>query len=99
MAWLRNFGKELGDSVATPTPLCLDNQGCIFLAVNPAIDRRTKHIDIRYHYIREFYEDKQVDIVYVATADQLADALTKGVSLAILEKFIKGINMFVISTS
>lgn len=95
MAWLRNFGRELGDSVATPTPLCLNNQGCIFLAVNPAIDHRTKHIDIRYHFIHEFYEDKQVDIVYVTTADQLADALTKGVPLAILEKFIKGINMFI----
>ncbi|TFY51717.1 hypothetical protein EVJ58_g10419, partial [Rhodofomes roseus] len=51
MAWLRHFGEELGDNMSHPTPLCLDNQGNIFLAVNPAVDRRTKHIEIRYHYI------------------------------------------------
>ena len=56
LAWLRNFGGELGDNMTAPTPLCLDNQGSIFLAVNPAVDRRTKHIEIRYHFIREFYE-------------------------------------------
>ena len=99
MAWLRHFGKELGDPVVDPTPLCLDNQGCIFLAVNPAIDRRTKHIEIRYHFIREFYEANEVDIVYVATAEQIADSLTKNVPLTILTKFTKAIGMFGSATS
>ena len=87
MAWLRNFGSELGDNMTAPTPLCLDNQGSIFLAVNPAVDRRTKHIEIRYHYIREFYESGETEIYYVASEAQLADALTKNVPLSIVEKF------------
>ena len=77
MAWLRHFGLELGDSVAEPTPLCLDNQGCIFLAVNPAIDRRTKHIDIRYHYIRYVIEEGTLRLIYCPTGDMTADVLTK----------------------
>ena len=87
MAWLRNFGKELGDNMTAPTPLCLDNQGSIFLAVNPAVDRRTKHIEIRYHFIREFYESGETDIFYVASEDQLADQLTKNLPFSSIEKF------------
>ena len=93
LAWLRTFGDELGDDTSRPTPLCLDNQGSIFLAVNPVIDRRTKHIEIRYHYIREQAELGSVDIFYVATEDQLADALTKNVPFAILDRFRRGVGL------
>jgi hypothetical protein len=67
--------------------LCLDNQGAIFLSVNPAIDRCTKHIEIYYHYIREYYDDGEVDIFYVATANQLADSFTKNVPFLVLDLF------------
>ena len=87
MAWLRNFGGELGDNMTTPTPLCLDNQGSIFLAVNPAVDRRTKHIEIQYHFIREFYESGETNIYFVASKDQLADPLTKNVPLKSIKDF------------
>lgn len=93
MAWLRNFGRELGDNMTDPTPLCLDNQGSIFLSVNPAVDCRTKHIDIRYHFIREFYEKGETEIYFVASKDQLADALTKNVPLSIIEHFRSSIGM------
>ena len=89
MTWLRTFGEELGDDVTRPSPLCLDNQGSIFLAVNPVIDRRTKHIEIRYHYIRECVERGFVDIFYVSTDKQLADVFTKNVSFSILDRFIR----------
>ena len=93
MTWLRTFGHELGDDISRPTPLCLDNQGSIFLSVNPVTDRRIKHVEVRYHYIREQVECGDVDIFYVATADQLADALTKNVSFSILDRFRKGIGL------
>ena len=97
MAWLRNFGEELGDNMSAPTPLCLDNQGSIFLSVNPVVDRRTKHIEIRYHYIREFYEHGETEIYYVASEDQLADALTKNVPLSSIEHFRSSTGMFIAS--
>lgn len=86
MAWLQNFRQELGDNMTAPTPLCLDNQGSIFLAVNPAMYRRTKHIKIWYHFIQEFYEKGETDIFFVASEDQLADVLTKNVPLSGIEK-------------
>ncbi|TFY51065.1 hypothetical protein EVJ58_g10757 [Rhodofomes roseus] len=97
MAWLRHFGDELGDNMSSPTPLCLDNQGSIFLSVNPVVDRRTKHIEIRYHYIREFYERGETEIYFVASEDQLADCLTKNVPLKAIEKFRSSSGMLVAS--
>ena len=76
-----------------PTPLCLDNQGSIFLSVNPVIDRRTKHIEIRYHFIREQVEMGSVEIYYVASEDQLADSLTKNVPYSIQAKFVEEIGL------
>jgi hypothetical protein len=51
IAWLTSLQKEIGYSPTAPTPLVLDNQGGIFLAINSAHDRRLKHVDIRYHFI------------------------------------------------
>ena len=45
-AWLRSFSGEIGYPIHEPTPLCSDNQAAIFLTVNPAVERQTKHIDI-----------------------------------------------------
>ena len=55
-----------------------DNQGCIALSANPVFHKRTKHIDIRYHFIRERVASGEVELRYVPTAEQLADLLTKG---------------------
>ncbi|KAL4089167.1 hypothetical protein QTP88_024231 [Uroleucon formosanum] len=44
---------------------------------NPEFHKRTKHIDVRYHFIREKYEDGQFQLQYIGTEDQIADILTK----------------------
>jgi hypothetical protein len=77
VAFSRMFLEELGENLTSPIPICADNQGSIFLAVNPVHDRRTKHIDIHYHCIQEFVEAKHGEIFYVSTDDQLADLFTK----------------------
>ena len=77
IAWLTSLQREIGYTQTSPTPLVSDNQGGIFLAINPAHDRRLKHVDIRYHFIRENVESKQVDIVYISTDDMTADIRTK----------------------
>lgn len=87
IAWLRNFGIELGDDMEAPTLLCVDNHGAIFLSVNPAHDRRTKHVDIRYHYIREFIEQGRAEVYYVESAENVADILTKNVPLQLVTRF------------
>lgn len=77
IAWLTSLQFEIGYKPSGPIPLVSDNQGGIFLAVNPAHDRRLKHVDIRYHFIREYVESKCVNIVYISTDNMIADILTK----------------------
>ncbi|KDQ62767.1 hypothetical protein JAAARDRAFT_190047 [Jaapia argillacea MUCL 33604] len=80
-AWFRTLLSELGfDLTSQPTPLCADNQGAIFMSVNPVHDRRTKHVDIRYHFIREFIENKNAELYHVATEEMIADTLTKSLA-------------------
>lgn len=54
-----------------------DNQGAIALAKNPVAHARTKHIDIRYHYIREALQSGLIDLQYCPTSEMNADLLTK----------------------
>ena len=75
---LRQLLNDLGYVQDKPTVIFEDNQGCIALTENPVFHRRTKHIDIRYHFIREKVASGEVVLKYVPTADQLADLLTKG---------------------
>uniref|UniRef100_A0AAV1VHL5 Copia protein n=1 Tax=Peronospora matthiolae TaxID=2874970 RepID=A0AAV1VHL5_9STRA len=59
-----------------------DNQGSIALVKNPEFHKRTKHIDIRYHFVREKVADGQVLLQYCATKDMKADLMTKPISAA-----------------
>ena len=61
-----------------PTTVHEDNQGTIALSKNPKSHTRTKHIDIKYHYVREVVEKKEIDLVYCPTEKMIADIMTKG---------------------
>ncbi|CAK5262310.1 unnamed protein product, partial [Mycena citricolor] len=79
IAWIRTLLTELGYDLPS-TPLCVDNQGAIFMAVNPVHDRRTKHIDIRYHFVRESVEAGNVQLYHVPTDAMISDTLTKSLA-------------------
>ena len=67
--------------------LNVDNQGAICLAKNPVHHQRTKHIDIKYHYIRGEIQEGNVELKYVPSSDNIADLFTKPVSKDRLNKF------------
>ena len=75
--WLsRLLGELLG--VQTPrVKLLVDNKSAIALSKNPVHHDRSKHIDTRFHFIRDCVERGEVEIDHVSTTDQLADILTK----------------------
>lgn len=60
--------------------LLIDNKSAIELSKNPVYHDRSKHIDTRYHYIRDCIEKNVVDVDHVSTNNQLADILTKPLS-------------------
>jgi hypothetical protein len=64
---------------ATPAVICEDNTGAIFLATNSQVGMRTKHIDVRYHYLRDKVTDGSISFQYVRSEDNPSDLLTKNV--------------------
>ncbi|KAJ3520203.1 hypothetical protein NMY22_g12854 [Coprinellus aureogranulatus] len=76
--WLQNLLSELfiNDSFI-PLTLYSDNMGAIAIAKDDRFHARTKHIDIRYHFIRYAIEDGKIVLIYCPTADMTADILTK----------------------
>ena len=87
LQWLRNLSEEIGVPHNGPIPLCSDNQGGIFLAVNPAHDRRLKYVDMHYHFIREYVAEDKVNIYYINTTEMVADVLTKPLDFPKHSKF------------
>jgi hypothetical protein len=72
-------------------PINSDNQGCIALAKDPVSHSRTKHIDVRYHYIRELVSFDKTVVGYVPTEDNIADVLTKPLPLSTFQRCVRGL--------
>ena len=85
--WLRNLLKGVGHKQTDATVIYEDNQGAIALAKNPKNHPRTKHIDVKYHYVRGTIEDDIISVRYCATNDMVADFMTKSLSKPLFEKF------------
>ncbi|GJR40446.1 retrotransposon protein, putative, ty1-copia subclass [Tanacetum coccineum] len=74
--WLKGLLEELGVELNTVAVNC-DNQGVIHLSRNHVFHERTKHINVRYHFIREVLEANTVKVLKMGTEHNAADALTK----------------------
>jgi hypothetical protein len=72
--------ESMGIEVELPVVVRVDNMGAIFMSENASSNTRTRHIDTRYHFVRELIEDKVVEIVFVKTKDNTADGFTKNVT-------------------
>lgn len=77
--WLRRILEDLGFRQDGPTVLFFDNMSAINLSKNPVLHSRSKHIDLRYHYLREMVQQGQIIVDYCNTHNQPADVLTKSV--------------------
>ena len=83
----RVFKDLLGDAVDGPIQIYGDNQGSLDVVRNPVKHNRTKHIDIRYHFIRELYQSQIITVDHVGTEENIADVMTKAVPRHKYEKF------------
>ena len=84
--WLERLLDDLTDKEPEGVVLYVDNKSAIALCKNPVHHDRSKHINIRYHYIRDCVEEGKLEVNYICTDDQLADILTRSLGL---QKFVK----------
>ena len=83
--WLRKLLADLGQEQSSPTELYCDNKSAISIAQNPVHHGRTKHINVKFHSIREAGKNSLVKLHYYSTDEQLADIMTKGLPKSRLE--------------
>ena len=86
MLFVRNLLLSIGIEVVLRAMLFVDNTGAIFIAKNASTKGRTKHMDIRFHFVRELIEDNIIEIKFVKSDDNTADMFTKNMSRATLLK-------------
>lgn len=75
--WLRSFLQELGINSSHPMDLFVDNTSAIKLAHHQDFHQRSKHIDVRYHFVRNLVQNEVIQVSYIPTNDQKADGFTK----------------------
>ena len=80
--WLRNLFSEVLKQKPTAVTLFVDNNSAIALMKNAVFHGRSKHIEIKYHFIRECIERGEIIVKRVSTNEQKADALTKALPMA-----------------
>jgi hypothetical protein len=76
-----------------PQVIFSDNQGAIKLSRNPQHHNRSKHIDIKYHFVRDSYQKGLIELVYIPTSEMVADILTKALPREKHEKHMKGMGL------
>ena len=93
MMWLRRLLSELGWGQEGPSVINEDNQSTLELVRTGKNHGRTKHIDIRHHFLRDQVKDNLLRLVYCPTAGMIADGMTKPLAPAKFNQFVQDLNM------
>jgi hypothetical protein len=81
--------ESMGIVVEIPIIVRVDNVGAIFMSENASTSSRTRHVDIRYHFVREYVEEGFIRIIFVRSEENLADGFTKNVTGDIYDAHVK----------
>ena len=77
--WLRSLLAGIGFPQDSPTTILCDNNAAINLSEDPSLHQRVKHIDIKYHFLREHVNMGEITLKYINTNDNIADIFTKAI--------------------
>jgi glutamate formiminotransferase len=91
--WLKKFETELYNNKTILT-IFEDNQSAIKTANNKIHNQRSKHIDIRYHWIRELIENGDVKLVYCPTEHMVADIMTKALGFVAHQRLRNAMGLY-----
>jgi hypothetical protein len=92
LLWMRQTLRDYGYKLSK-VPLLCNNESAIRMADNPVEHSRTKHIDIRYHFLRDHQQRGDIEIAYVSTKEQLVDTFTKPLDEKTFSKLSNEINI------
>ena len=85
--YLISYLREIINLTQTQFTILCDNQGAIALAKNPIKHQRCKHVDIKYHFIRDEIVEGRLNVEYVPSEQNIADVFTKPMPKTKLQKF------------
>lgn len=77
LLWLQSLLAEIGAFLPQPPTLWCDNIGATYLAANPVLHQRSKHIELDYYFVRERIANKTLRVAFISIKDHITDALTK----------------------
>ncbi|KAJ0586508.1 putative RNA-directed DNA polymerase [Helianthus annuus] len=75
--WIKGILDELQGKIEYPIPIYCDNKSTICLAKDPVYHGKSKHIRVKYHFIRDLIKKNEVEVLFCTTKDQTADIMTK----------------------
>ncbi|GMI79227.1 cysteine-rich RLK (RECEPTOR-like protein kinase) 8 [Hibiscus trionum] len=84
--WLRKLLLDLKHEQVNATEVLCDNKSAVAIAKNPVFHGKTKHINIKYHFLREVEKEGQIQLKHCSSEDQVADIFTKGLPKMKFEK-------------
>ena len=96
LLWIKQMLRGYGIDQWTMVVFC-DNTGIINISKNHVLHSRTKHIDIRHHFILDLVEDKVLSLEYVPTEGHIADILTKPLDVSRFESLRRSIGLCTLS--
>ena len=91
--WLRDILGALGHLQSQPPTIHADNQGALTFASTPDFHKRSRHIRPKWHWIREIIAEGTITLLYVKTADMIADGLTKPLPMTSFSRYSKELGL------
>jgi len=98
ICWLRTLLEEIGFRDNSPTLLKCNNQSAIALCKDNKFHAHTKHMDIRYHYIHQAVERKQIKVEYISGTNNPADIMMKALTRKPHDKMVNKLHLEDIET-
>jgi hypothetical protein len=84
--WMRRVLEKLGQIQPGSITVYCDNSSTIKLSKNPVLHGRSKHIDVRFHFLRDLTKDGTLELVHCNSQHQIADIMTKPLKFEVFEK-------------
>ena len=98
LIWMKRILKRIGYAGSSSPVIFCDNSSAIKLSKNPVMHGKSKHIDVRFHFLRDLVNEGEVQLKFCGTRDQVADIFTKPLKLEAFEDFRSKLGVCDVST-